>query len=658
MASIGDLELRIVLQTAGVVAGTQQVTTELKNVEGQAVKTTETISTGFGTKASGAAKQFFAGLGLGVIGFAALGMGAERALSFIVKKFVEGEQASTKLLFSLNNDTGAFNEMSAAAEEMMGKSIFDDEDIKNAMSFEAAQGRTTDQIKKTIQAAMNLQAVLGGDLQSNLMKLDMTYEGSIGRLGRLDSRIKDLSAEELANGKVVDIINDKYNGFSEKMATTYAGRWEQFKNKIGEGAKNFGNDMLKMLNSLENSGYRIIGFLQTTTGGFLNWLAGAVNDTIKILNYIPGVNIGGVSTNWGEGLIKEGQTNEERYRALHPELYLVGPLPPTGKYNPPGKDNLPGSGTSSKTKEEEEALGQVEEKEKELGEKRAELAKETEMQHVGRMQQLNEEIKKLEEEINFLKSGFLTTLEKPDELAKFLSGVGSEKIKEDLSKAAEEYRNLRMKYDQEVRDNNIGLIGDEYEKKKAMIEAALADEIQKIKTAYASLSPEEQQLLINQAKAKAEKEKKANETEQEQAKWKVGINAATQITSILNQKPTTLFGYFQQMLGIAQQIALLMGAGSAASFLGPIGALVGGFAMLFGGHRQGGGNVEAGKYYEVGESGRERFYPGLSGYIMPNHAINGGGGSTVFFPEEIKVKGKDIHIALGQYNKINSKSQE
>jgi hypothetical protein len=58
------------------------------------------------------------------------------------------------------------------------------------------------------------------------------------------------------------------------------------------------------------------------------------------------------------------------------------------------------------------------------------------------------------------------------------------------------------------------------------------------------------------------------------------------------------------------------------------------FKGLFGGFRASGGEVEVGKFYKVGEKGTELFAPGMSGTIIPNHAIaasagDAGGGDTI-----------------------------
>ncbi len=70
----------------------------------------------------------------------------------------------------------------------------------------------------------------------------------------------------------------------------------------------------------------------------------------------------------------------------------------------------------------------------------------------------------------------------------------------------------------------------------------------------------------------------------------------------------------------------LFGSGSTGTSSGGLGDLIGG--LLTGGPKAGGGPVDPGKSYLVGEKGPELFSPGSSGTIIPN----GAGGSLNFAP--------------------------
>ncbi len=69
----------------------------------------------------------------------------------------------------------------------------------------------------------------------------------------------------------------------------------------------------------------------------------------------------------------------------------------------------------------------------------------------------------------------------------------------------------------------------------------------------------------------------------------------------------------------------LFGQSGGGGIFGSIGNF---FATKFGGSRKTGGGITAGKWYNVGENGPERFYPGISGTIVPNDGRGAGPASA------------------------------
>ncbi|EZP57428.1 phage tail tape measure protein [Sphingomonas sp. RIT328] len=91
----------------------------------------------------------------------------------------------------------------------------------------------------------------------------------------------------------------------------------------------------------------------------------------------------------------------------------------------------------------------------------------------------------------------------------------------------------------------------------------------------------------------------------------------------------------------------LFGAGGGGGVFASIGNF---FASSFGGARKNGGGISAGKWYNVGENGPERFYPGISGTVVPNDGGKArGAGNTQYIDMRGAMVDQDV---WGKVNQI------
>ena len=125
-----------------------------------------------------------------------------------------------KLKAALGERGAMFEALKKQSEELRDSTAIDDETILSAQSFLAVQGRTEKQIKKMTETALDLSVVLGTDVLTATKYLDQTFEGTIGRLGKYDERLKTLTDSQLENGVAVDLLAEKYEGMAEKSATS------------------------------------------------------------------------------------------------------------------------------------------------------------------------------------------------------------------------------------------------------------------------------------------------------------------------------------------------------------------------------------------------------------------------------------------------------
>ena len=141
-----------------------------------------------------------------------------------------------KLKAALGERGAMFETLKKQSEELQEKTAIDDDTILSAQSFLAVQGRTEKQIKKMTKTALDLSVVLGTDVLTATKYLDQTFEGTIGRLGKYDERLKTLTDSQLENGDAVDLLAGKYEGMAEKSATSLDKlqiKWEEFKKRAG-----------------------------------------------------------------------------------------------------------------------------------------------------------------------------------------------------------------------------------------------------------------------------------------------------------------------------------------------------------------------------------------------------------------------------------------
>jgi len=133
--------------------------------------------------------------------------------------FEEQEKMNKKLLSSLQGNGYAFKELTKQAEQLRSKTGVDDAAIMQIQQLGAGAGYSVDKIKKLTDASVQLAAKTGQDLQSAYMQINATFNGSAGRLTRLDSDFGLLTETQLKNGEAVDLILSKYGTFAQDTAS-------------------------------------------------------------------------------------------------------------------------------------------------------------------------------------------------------------------------------------------------------------------------------------------------------------------------------------------------------------------------------------------------------------------------------------------------------
>jgi len=173
---------------------------------------------------------------LAVAGFAVAGVAALAFGKQAFKAAEQQDQANKRLMFAVKNNVVAFKELTDQAEKLRDATGVDDAAIMQIQQLGANAGYSTDKIKKVTEAAVELAAVTGQDLQAAYMQANATFNGSAGRLTRLDAEFGTLTKTQLENGAAIDLILTKYKGFAAASATEtqkLSSNWDEFTERLG-----------------------------------------------------------------------------------------------------------------------------------------------------------------------------------------------------------------------------------------------------------------------------------------------------------------------------------------------------------------------------------------------------------------------------------------
>lgn len=132
---------------------------------------------------------------------------AERALDTAIQNnpFISG--ASSKALKQF-------------AGEMQKVTNYGDEELIPMMTNLVSLGRTESEVMQIMSVAMDMSAGMGISLDTAITQLNATLNGNIGRLGQQNAELKDLTEEELKQGKAIEILGEKFKGLSSATADT------------------------------------------------------------------------------------------------------------------------------------------------------------------------------------------------------------------------------------------------------------------------------------------------------------------------------------------------------------------------------------------------------------------------------------------------------
>lgn len=219
-----DLEAKITADASGYEAGVKK-----------AEKASKKLSTSVSKVIQGLGKNGLVGA-LGAVGLASQGLTSTLgAVVKIARKVSETMNECTnayknQLIAERALDTAIQNNpfvtgasadaLKQFASEMQKVSNYGDEELIPMMSNLISLGRTEAETMQIMSVAMDMSAGMGISLDTAINQLNATLNGNIGRLGQQNAELKDLTEEELKQGKAIEILGEKFKGLSSATVDT------------------------------------------------------------------------------------------------------------------------------------------------------------------------------------------------------------------------------------------------------------------------------------------------------------------------------------------------------------------------------------------------------------------------------------------------------
>jgi hypothetical protein len=307
---------------------------DLKKKLGEADKAVETNASKIGEFGKKAAAAF------AVAAAAAVAYGTKLAIDG-VKAAIEDEQAQLRLANALKTATGATEGQIKATEDFilqtsLATGVADDA-LRPAMQRLAVSTKDTGEAQRLLSLALDISKGKGIELETVANALGRAQDGNTTALGRLGL---GLSKAELATLSFTDVqtkLSELYGGAAAANAETFQGKIDRLKVGFDEAKESLGVALLpqveKFITFLNDTGIPTLnafiagltgdkglsaGLAETQRGaesfgkaiavvagivsGFITFLREAIglvislaNELIKVVNIIPGVNIGSIA---------------------------------------------------------------------------------------------------------------------------------------------------------------------------------------------------------------------------------------------------------------------------------------------------------------------------------------------------------------------------
>jgi hypothetical protein len=255
-----------------------------------------------------------------------------------VKAAIEDEAAQLRLANALRAATGATDAQIKATEDMILKTSLAtgvaDDQLRPALQRLAVSTKDTEEAQKLLTLALDISKASGKDLEQVANALGRAQDGNVTSLGRLGLGLSKAELSTLSFTEVQAKLAELYGGAAATNAETFQGKIDRLTVAFDEAKESLGSALLpfveQFITFLNDKGIPTLnGFIAGLTGdaglnaaltetqqnaasfgrtiasisgiisGFITFLREAIglvvklaNELIRVVNIIPGVNVG------------------------------------------------------------------------------------------------------------------------------------------------------------------------------------------------------------------------------------------------------------------------------------------------------------------------------------------------------------------------------
>ncbi len=191
------------------------------------------------------------------------------------------------------------------ASHLQSISTVGDEELLPMMAQLASAGRKQGEIQDIMSAALDLSASGMMSLDSAVSALNGSMQGNAGVLGKQIPAVRALTAEQLKQGKAIEIIKEQFAGMSEET-TKATGSAQQLKNAIGDLKENLGQGFSAVISPVR----------QMFTG-LISSINGTISEMKKAVRQAKAIKAvrDGTSDGMDSGTLSDVQKTEYKFKA-------------------------------------------------------------------------------------------------------------------------------------------------------------------------------------------------------------------------------------------------------------------------------------------------------------------------------------------------------